>query len=89
MISNIIYKILVFLGIIKESNYAQKKEKIFEYEIKDLMTKNELVFFKKMEELKMEYEIIPQVNLATIINKKRICNQQNKKRNSKYKSRTI
>lgn len=39
MISNIIYKILVFLGIIKESNYAQKKEKIFEYEIKDLMTK--------------------------------------------------
>ena len=67
MLRDLIYKILVFLGLIKEE---EKKEEINPtYAKRDLMTKCEKDFYNKMIELKNDYEIIPQVNLATIINR--------------------
>lgn len=39
------------------------------YNQKEFMTKSENEFYEKMLELKNEYEIVPQVNLATIIDK--------------------
>ena len=39
------------------------------YEQKPLMSNYEFKFYKILEELKEEYEIMPQINLASIIKK--------------------
>lgn len=67
MIKEIIYKILLFFGIIKE-----EKEKHYNpiYKEKYFMTLNEIKFYETIKELKEFYEIVPQINLATIIKRK-------------------
>lgn len=65
VLKEIIYKILVFLGIINEEAVQNKNEPL--YSKKALMTKCEKDFYNKLLDLKNDYEIMPQVNLATII----------------------
>lgn len=45
------------------------EEKMHLYEVKPLLTTSELAFYTKIEELNNNYVIVPQVNLASIINK--------------------
>jgi hypothetical protein len=65
IIYNLIYKLLVKLGLIKENKFKAKEQRT--YIEKPLMTNEELNFFHKLTPLFSEYIIIPQVNLATII----------------------
>lgn len=63
----IIYKILVFLGLINE-----KKEIIREgtiYQKRNLMTNYEYKFYQNIKELEDEYQIVPQLNLAAVTKK--------------------
>ena len=66
----IIYKILVFLGLIKEENEIEltKKEETI-YAQKPLMTEYEYRFYQILKELEEDYIIVPQLNLATIVKK--------------------
>lgn len=68
MLERFFYKLLVFLGLIKETEEKEKIEPL--YEKNQLMSECEYKFYKKMEELKIDYEIMPQVNLASIIKRK-------------------
>lgn len=73
--------ILVVLVIIGEMlNTPKNKEKINDirfkensditiYKSKSIMSDYEFKFYKMLEELKEEYEIIPQINLASIVKK--------------------
>ena len=73
--------ILIVLVVIGEIlNTPKNKEKINDirykgnndvtiYELKPIMSDYEYKFYKILEELKNEYEILPQVNLASIVNK--------------------
>lgn len=65
---NIIYKILVFLGIIKETKPKLKKEETI-YVLKPLMTTYEYKFYQILKSLEDEYIIVPQLNLASIVKK--------------------
>lgn len=65
---NIIYKILVFLGIIKETKPKAKKEETT-YVLKPLMTAYEYKFYQILKTLEDEYIIVPQLNLASIVKK--------------------
>ena len=65
---NIIYKILVFLGIIKETKPKDKKEETI-YVLKPLMTAYEYKFYQILKTLEDEYIILPQLNLASIVKK--------------------
>ena len=65
---NIIYKILVFLGIIKETKSKDKKEETI-YVLKPLMTAYEYKFYQILKTLEDEYIIVPQLNLASIVKK--------------------
>ena len=65
---NIIYKILVFLGIIKETKSKDKKEETI-YMLKPLMTAYEYKFYQILKTLEDEYIIVPQLNLASIVKK--------------------
>lgn len=65
---NIIYKILVFLGIIKETKPKDKKEETI-YVLKPLMTAYEYKFYQILKTLEDEYIIVPQLNLASIVKK--------------------
>ena len=47
----------------------ESKEEIKIYEKKEFMTKYELDFYHKILELNTDYNIIPQINMATIIRK--------------------
>lgn len=67
MIQKIIEFIKKILGI--KNITEEKKEKIKIYAKKEFMTKYELDFYKKIKELDNEYNIIPQINLATIVKK--------------------
>lgn len=68
MIKKIIEFIKRLLGI--ESIQQEVKEEVKIYEEKKFMTEYELDFYKKMQELNNEYNIIPQINLATIVQKR-------------------
>lgn len=57
-------------NISDDSEVLQKQEEEIFYEIKQLMTKSEKEFYKKLLPLETEYKIVPQLNLAAIINKK-------------------
>ena len=65
---NIIYKILVFLGIIKETKSKDQKEETI-YVLKPLMTAYEYKFYQILKTLEDEYIIVPQLNLASIVKK--------------------
>lgn len=68
IIENIIRKILILLGIIKEEEEILKEKTI--YKKKNIMTDYEYKFYLILKELeKYNYKVIPQVNLATIIEK--------------------
>lgn len=70
-----IYKILSFLfpnsfqigPVIEE----QKSKRNIEYISKNLLTKNEIIFYNKLKKIENfgEYIVLPQINLASIINK--------------------
>lgn len=66
----IIYKILIFLGIIKEK---PKKEKEIQEETiyisKPIMTDYEYKFYQMIKVLEDKYIIIPQLNLASVVKK--------------------
>lgn len=65
IIENIIRKILIFFGIIKEEKDLLKEKNI--YKKKNIMTDYEYKFYLILKELeKYNYKVIPQVNLATI-----------------------
>lgn len=49
------------------SSKKEQEEKI--YVQKDFMTQTELTFYNKLRELEIEYKIVPQVNLATVVRK--------------------
>lgn len=68
MIKKIIDFIKKVLGI--ENVQQEEKEEVKIYEEKKFMTEYELDFYKKMLELNNEYNIIPQINLATIVQKR-------------------
>lgn len=58
--------------IIKEYDITPEEnnnDNITIYEQKPLMSNYEFKFYKILEELKEEYEIMPQINLASIIKK--------------------
>lgn len=65
---NIIYKILVFLGIIKETKSKDQKEETI-YVLKPLMTAYEYKFYQILKTLEDKYIIVPQLNLASIVKK--------------------
>lgn len=66
IIENIIRKILIFFGIIKEEKDLLKEKNI--YKKKNIMTDYEYKFYLILKELeKYNYKVIPQVNLATIV----------------------
>ena len=68
IIENIIRKILIFFGIIKEEKDLLKEKNI--YKKKNIMTDYEYKFYLILKELeKYNYKVIPQVNLATIVEK--------------------
>lgn len=68
IIENIIRKILMFFGIIKEEEEILKEKTI--YKKKNIMTDYEYKFYLILKELeKYNYKVIPQVNLATIVEK--------------------
>ena len=64
---NIIYKLLIFFGLIKEENEKQKEETI--YIQKPIMTEYEYKFYQILKKLEDKYIIIPQLNLAAIVRK--------------------
>ena len=69
IIENIIRKILIFFGIIKKEEEEILKEKTI-YKKKNIMTDYEYKFYLILKELeKYNYKVIPQVNLATIVEK--------------------
>ena len=69
IIENIIRKILMFFGIIKKEEEEILKEKTI-YKKKNIMTDYEYKFYLILKELeKYNYKVIPQVNLATIVEK--------------------
>lgn len=66
----IIYKILIFLGIIKEK--PKKEIEIQEetiYISKPIMTDYEYKFYQMIKALENKYIIIPQLNLASVVKK--------------------
>jgi hypothetical protein len=66
----LIHKLLVLLGIIHENETTlnnSKINKLRDYLEKPFMTYTELTFYKKLTPLFLDYNVIPQVNLATII----------------------
>lgn len=68
IIENIIRKILMFFGIIKKEEEILKEKTI--YKKKNIMTDYEYKFYLILKELeKYNYKVIPQVNLATIVEK--------------------
>ena len=68
IIENIIRKILILFGIIKEEKDLLKEKNI--YKKKNIMTDYEYKFYLILKELeKYNYKVIPQVNLATIVEK--------------------
>ena len=68
IIENIIRKILMFFGIIKKKEEILKEKTI--YKKKNIMTDYEYKFYLILKELeKYNYKVIPQVNLATIVEK--------------------
>lgn len=68
IIENIIRKILMFFGIIKKEEEILKEKTV--YKKKNIMTDYEYKFYLILKELeKYNYKVIPQVNLATIIEK--------------------
>lgn len=68
IIENIIRKILMFFGIIKEEEEILKEKTV--YKKKNIMTDYEYKFYLILKELeKYNYKVIPQVNLATIVEK--------------------
>ena len=68
---NVIYKILVFLGLIQQDtnniNNIKKEETI--YARKKLMTDYEYKFYNILKELEDNYTIVPQLNLAAVVKK--------------------
>ena len=68
IIEKIIKKILILLGIIKKEEEILKEKTI--YKKKNIMTDYEYKFYLILKELeKYNYKVIPQVNLATIVEK--------------------
>ena len=63
----IIYKILVFLGLINEKKEIIREETI--YQKRNLMTNYEYKFYQNIKELEDEYQIVPQLNLAAVTKK--------------------
>lgn len=63
----IIYKILVFLGLINEKKEIIREETI--YQKRNFMTNYEYKFYQNIKELEDEYQIVPQLNLAAVTKK--------------------
>lgn len=63
----VIYKILVFLGLINEKKEIIREETI--YQKRNLMTNYEYKFYQNIKELEDEYQIVPQLNLAAVTKK--------------------
>ena len=63
----IIYKILVFLGLINEKKEIIREETI--YQKRNLMTNYEYKFYQNIKELEDEYQLVPQLNLAAVTKK--------------------
>ena len=73
MLKEIIYKILLFFGLIPiESNdiSIDNKNNNPVYESKKFMSDAEIKFYNKLSCLNDDYIVVPQVNLATIVHKK-------------------
>lgn len=68
LINEIIKFLAKLLNAQDESNKQETKQENL-YKAKNLMTKNELVFYNKLKELEYEYKIVPQLNLGTVIQK--------------------
>lgn len=64
--------IKAFLKFLFSDNVKENTEYVKEYCKKSLMTSNELIFYKKLIEIEKikDYKVIPQINLACIIQKK-------------------
>ena len=63
----IIYRILVFLGLINEKKEIIREETI--YQKRNFMTNYEYKFYQNIKELEDEYQIVPQLNLAAVTKK--------------------
>ncbi|MGN1324205.1 MAG: DUF2726 domain-containing protein [Bacilli bacterium] len=68
MIKKIIYYILKFFNLINEEEIKENEETM--YFKKQIMSEYENKFYNILKELKNDYEIIPQLNLASVIEKK-------------------
>lgn len=70
IIKLIIREFLIFLGIIKEEEMSSGSKEKTMYKKKNLMSDYEYKFYLILEELeKYNYKVIPQLNLATVIEK--------------------
>ncbi len=72
VIKELINEIIKFLAKLlnaQDENNKQETKQENLYKAKNLMTKNELVFYNKLKELEYEYKIVPQLNLGTVIQK--------------------
>ena len=72
VIKELINEIIKFLAKLlnaQDENNKQETKQENLYKAKNLMTKNELVFYIKLKELEYEYKIVPQLNLGTVIQK--------------------
>lgn len=73
MIYDLLEALLSFLDKLFDNLFPtnnKSKKKDYHYEKRQLMTRNEKYFYNILKELKNEnYEILPQLNLATIANK--------------------
>ena len=67
MIKRIIIRILEFLGLIDSNSIDNKEETI--YVLKPIMSDYERKFYNVLKELENDYEVVSQLNLASVIKK--------------------
>lgn len=67
-IKELIHKLLVILGLVEDYNEKGNSNSPIYFK-KSIMTNCELDFYKKIEYFNVDYVVVPQLNLATVINK--------------------
>lgn len=68
MIKKIIIKLLKLIGLISDNdNKIERQKEETVYKIKPIMSEYEKKFYNILKELSNEYEIIPQLNLASVV----------------------
>ena len=69
MLKRIIYFILWLFGI-KDDEDVEKATTDIKYEKKPIMSDYEIMFYNRMKDLETEYNIVPQLVLSSVVDKK-------------------